>query len=1371
MIFIKNQKFKSLGTSFLMIWMVVCVGFIGFSTVTDEVSAAGPTYISGIISSNTTWTAANSPYIITGNTLIEENVNLTVQAGVTVKFDPDYYLMIDGSIYAVGTEPSKIKFTSNKTSPSPGDWLDFRFTTKSTKSIFKYCIIEYSTRVIYSDGVDIDILNCIIRENDNMGTQMKNGNHIISNNLFTDNVEGIRIKYSPTEVIISNNIFRNNSEWGVLVEDAPCRIFNNQFLDNVKGGAKGMVDNARIYDNLFSGNYIGLSLEDEDGSIYNNIMKDNSGYGVELSGFYGKVEYNNVTGNGYGFFVDKHGYGYPVNGSINNNNIFLNTLNSVYVNNYDKDVDFKNNWWGTNDTAKINNSIYDYYDDFALGKVIYNPILRSPAKNITINNPPIANAGKDQNVTVNQTVYFDGSASYDPDGDTLTFKWNFGDGTNTTWQNNCNTTHKYTSAGNYTATLEVSDGSLFDNDTCTISVSSPAPNNTAPAANAGPDHNAKVNQTVYFDGSGSSDPDGDTLTYKWDFGDGIFTSWQNDCNASHKYTAAGNYTVTLTVSDGFLTDNDTCIIKVSKAITLANSPWPMFMNNPKHTAQSKYDTSKNGGKLIWKFETGGKVKSSPIIGPDGTIYVGSEDRYLYAINPDGSTKWKYKTWLNIESTPAISSDGTIYIFSKDGSLYAIDSNGKVKWDFGGTGDGSTSPVIGPDGTIYHNMDRGFYALNPNGTLKWKFDIGYLYRSSPVISTDGSIYFGTNDYFYCLSANGALKWKFNQGNSEIITSPSIGFDGTIYINMAGHLYALNPDGTEKWKSNYGGGSSSPAVGKDGTIYLAIGRVIAINPNGTTKWVFDPEFDVGKGSSPAIGSDGTIFVGSDDNYLCAINSDGTLKWKYKTGKSIESSPAIGANGTIYVGSNDWHLYAIGGEWIPVNKPPIADAGPNQNVTVNQTVHFDASGSSDPDGDPLTYKWDFGDGTSKEWQSDSSTEYVYSNPGNYTVTLEVTDGKLTDSDTCIISVKGEGGSSSTDTDGDGVIDDLDAFPNDISASVDTDGDGYPDHWNPGKSKEDSTTGLALDEFPNDPTKWKSTEETDSDGDGVIDAIDAFPNDISASVDTDGDGYPDEWNPGKSEEDSTTGLTLDEFPNDPTKWISTEGKDSDGDGVPDDIDPNPNSNIDSDGDSLPDDYETVVLRTDPNNQDTDGDGYRDDVDGFPLDPAKFFKDTDGDGVPDHEDDFPKDPAASVDSDGDGYPDKWNPGKSRDDSTTGLILDEYPQDPSKYKKEPALKESYFAIIVAIIVVIILVVLAAVQMVVLKARRKPTEEVDLNKSMIHQVMQEVLSETGEGEGELSNDEIKTILDNKFQKGELSKETYNYIIKTIEIPENANSIND
>jgi Leucine-rich repeat (LRR) protein len=95
---------------------------------------------------------------------------------------------------------------------------------------------------------------------------------------------------------------------------------------------------------------------------------------------------------------------------------------------------------------------------------------------------------------------------------------------------------------------------------------------------------------------------------------------------------------------------------------------------------------------------------------------------------------------------------------------------------------------------------------------------------------------------------------------------------------------------------------------------------------------------------------------------------------------------------------------------------------------------------------------------------------------------------------------GCPNPDADGDGIADASDAFPTDPAASIDTDGDGSPDSWNPGKTQGDSTTGLTLDAYPTDPS-----ENTDSDGDGLGDNADAFPNDPTESVDCDNDGIGD--------------------------------------------------------------------------------------------------------------------------------------------------------------------------------------------------------------------------------------------------------------------------
>ncbi|MBL4654407.1 MAG: hypothetical protein JKY33_01110, partial [Bacteroidia bacterium] len=116
-------------------------------------TAIAQTNVSGIITTNTTWTVANSPYIVTANILVNSGVALTIEPGVTVDFDASQYLYIDGILIADGTVDSNITFSSNLSSPNVGDWYGIKFRDSSVDSLcsLNYCIIEYSV-----DGINCD---------------------------------------------------------------------------------------------------------------------------------------------------------------------------------------------------------------------------------------------------------------------------------------------------------------------------------------------------------------------------------------------------------------------------------------------------------------------------------------------------------------------------------------------------------------------------------------------------------------------------------------------------------------------------------------------------------------------------------------------------------------------------------------------------------------------------------------------------------------------------------------------------------------------------------------------------------------------------------------------------------------------------------------------------------------------------------------------------------------------------------------------------------------------------------------------------------------------------------------------------------------
>jgi len=161
------------------------------------------------------------------------------------------------------------------------------------------------------------------------------------------------------------------------------------------------------------------------------------------------------------------------------------------------------------------------------------------------NSPPVADAGLPVNGVVNSSVLFNGRNSSDADGDLIYYLWEFGDGSKSTAGE---PSHVYTRCGTYDVNLTVRDiHFLTTSDVTTATIASSGVD--APFANAGGEsgvYNGTAGSNITFDGSVSTDPDCNIVSYEWTFGDGTTGT---GVNPVHSYNAAGNYVVTLTVTD------------------------------------------------------------------------------------------------------------------------------------------------------------------------------------------------------------------------------------------------------------------------------------------------------------------------------------------------------------------------------------------------------------------------------------------------------------------------------------------------------------------------------------------------------------------------------------------------------------------------------------------------------------------------------------------------------------------------------------------------------------------------------------------------------------------------------------------------------
>jgi predicted outer membrane repeat protein len=293
--------------------------------------ASAQTNISGIISSNTTWDLAGSPYIITGTTLLDSGFTLTIRPGVTVKFASHKSIQVSGILRAVGKPDSLITFTSNAAQPAPGDWDYILLNNKSkdfvpadsTGSILSYCVVEYGGGSVNGTIVLMDafpfISHCIVRDNNNSG--------LFANYSSTD-------ADHPNGVLeVRNNLFRNNSS---TTHGGGLNVFLGQFTSNTIRIA-GCTFHDNFATNTGGAVYVADALSNSyvyitDNTIFENTAATNGG-GIIIFSFSatsspGVLQHALVSDNKiYRNHAGEEGGGVSIHakGEFKNNIIFHNT--------------------------------------------------------------------------------------------------------------------------------------------------------------------------------------------------------------------------------------------------------------------------------------------------------------------------------------------------------------------------------------------------------------------------------------------------------------------------------------------------------------------------------------------------------------------------------------------------------------------------------------------------------------------------------------------------------------------------------------------------------------------------------------------------------------------------------------------------------------------------------------------------------------------------------------------------------------------------------------------------------------------------------------------------------------------------------------
>ncbi len=386
-----------------------------------------------VISEDIIWTAEESPHIITGNVWIRENITLEIEPGAEVKFKTapvqsvGYYIKVDGTLNAQGTEDKPILFTAEKPE-SP--WGCIAFTDKSADwdektssgSVISNCMIEHAGG--NSQDGDSQVFG---------GAAVKcfSASPLIANNLIRYSAGDGIVGHGGFQKIMSNRIHNNNraiillsdassSQTGTSEETESSVIANNYLMNNSQGiylssmnGKKIEVRNNTVtsLSPVIYGSCLSVNLyphaETSEIRIYKNLMQSSAGNAIAITESEPDTNYEL---------------------SLTENNIENSEGNlSVYLYDWQTEnqgpLNMADNWWGTTHPDEIDLMIYDSKNDFYLPRIGYHPIAAEEISDAgsDLSYPPIANAGADQPSDSDQpidwdtTVTLDGSDTFDPD--------------------------------------------------------------------------------------------------------------------------------------------------------------------------------------------------------------------------------------------------------------------------------------------------------------------------------------------------------------------------------------------------------------------------------------------------------------------------------------------------------------------------------------------------------------------------------------------------------------------------------------------------------------------------------------------------------------------------------------------------------------------------------------------------------------------------------------------------------------------------------------------------------------------------------------------------------------------------------------------
>jgi hypothetical protein len=335
------------------------------------------------------------------------------------------------------------------------------------------------------------------------------------------------------------------------------------------------------------------------------------------------------------------------------------------------------------------------------------------------------------------------------------------------------------------------------------------------------------------------------------------------------------------------------------------------------------------GEPLWQFDDSGKHLAALVAAPNGSTYVwlhvtagGTvQEAAMLALDSGGGELWRADEGTARLNWPLTNPESDLVYQRGIGSasiLIALAADGSPDWEFPGA---VSRPTSGPDGRVYAALwdNSDIVALDNDGTAEYPYggppDLGAAPLWSLAIGNDSSAYYGA---VHCARMGGAtyyaaVGWPYSV--------PPVGDTaGNYYSATEGQLFKLDFDGNLAWqKGSIYPARGGPAIGTDGTVYVADDDLVALTPDLTEIWRAELPGNAGTqlgyyvDATPLLDSNGSLYVATHQllnffdaapsqltSHLTCVSSAGSERWSTPLLGEWISAPVMDSDGNLYVGS---------------------------------------------------------------------------------------------------------------------------------------------------------------------------------------------------------------------------------------------------------------------------------------------------------------------------------------------------------------------------------------------------------------------------------------------------------------------------------------